>query len=282
VLEDTGDQPPAAPPAARGPRPVRISAAEMAATPVVMAMDTTAPIAMAAPTSTSTQDPTSEPWRDDLFASALDLRSLTPEQRVSVQSLIARRQTATDEVRTARAALVNALASQLEAGTPGTLALAPEIQAVVSAMRRAEPANRELLETLHATLSGPQRAELVASAESKIEMVQGQDGDDPRPDLGWIGRNVNLTPDQTSKAETRLASLREPPEMGKAEAQARSMRTLEAFKGTGFVGSEAALTDAAHRRINRLVGVVQAVAPVLSAEQRAAAAAALREAARSI
>ncbi len=224
--------------------------------------------------------PLAEPWRDDLVQSALELHSLTPDQKSQIEALARRRETQSADVRSARAALIGALADQLGIGNVSASYLAPDVQRLASAIQSREPADREVLENLHAVLTGGQRRELVRAAEAHLQTMQGQDGEEEHPQLGWFGRNVELTRGQETQIETALRRLREPPEDARADAQDRYTRLLEAFKGNTFVMTEAMRAsgrDTTLRRVGSTVRVAEAVAPVLTAEQRAAAAAALKE-----
>ncbi|HEY2517581.1 MAG TPA: Spy/CpxP family protein refolding chaperone [Polyangiaceae bacterium] len=217
----------------------------------------------------------------DLLRASLRLDSLTASQRQQIEQLASGERAAHANVRTAEGALMKAVAAGVSSGSVDENALKPNVQAVESAKAADEPGDRASLEKLHAILTPAQRAELVGRLESHS----------PRTGQAWAGRGgehegkwggghgLNLTDAQKAqiKANMKSGAPSVDPSV-RSEAMESHRRVLEAFKGDRFVMNEVApsrdprLVDA---ETMRMVRFAKASAPVLTAEQRAEAAARL-------
>jgi Spy/CpxP family protein refolding chaperone len=234
--------------------------------------------------------------RGDLLRASLHLESLSATQRQQVEALVQQEKAAHANVGVARSQLLQAVANRVAAGTVDEAALAPSMQAVEGAMQADEPGHRAAIEKLHAILTPAQRVELVTKIEPHAgrEQSHGHDGDsasadagnDHRPGMehggGMWGRALNLSDAQRQQigANLRSNSGSGPEKALWKEARGTRMHVLEAFKADRFVMSEVAPPRdprLAQGEVDRVVRMAKASAPVLTAEQRATAAAKLRE-----
>jgi Spy/CpxP family protein refolding chaperone len=218
-------------------------------------------------------------WRASLFDAALEITTLTTEQRAEIRALATRERAQMVDVRAARIALYAALADEVQSGNVSSSSLSLQVNALAGAIARAEPTRRESLDRLHAILTDAQRQELVRTAESQLQTSQGHEGEDPRPDLGVLAWSDDITPTQESRIRTALRTLPHPPGDARATAQNEYTNMLEAFKAPSFVMNDsmrAKSQDEIRRRVNEPVLVAEEVSPILTQPQRAAAAKTLR------
>ena len=222
----------------------------------------------------------------DLVRASLHLDSLTTAQRQQIETLIQQEQATHANVAAARSQLLQALASRVAAGSVDEAALAPNVQAVEGAIQADQPVDRAAVEKLHAILTPAQRVELVTKIESHEHRGMARSADAGAPDGGrgaefmW-GRALSLTPAQRDQIKVNLRSTG--PTVNRSvwqEARESRQHVLEAFKADRFVMNE--VTPQKDPRIidqgvERIVRVAKASAPVLTPEQRAAAAAKLQK-----
>jgi len=210
-----------------------------------------------------------------LLHSALALSTLTPEQKSQVQALIEQKNAANADARAARAQLLESVADAIASGSVDAADLAPKVDAVVAAIQADGPTDRSLLENLHALLTPGQRTELVIDVRSRMHAAlrPGDEGGN----FGWIPKKkLDLTSAQEAEAEekfrTYYASI--DPE-ARIETPDDRWRLLDAFEEDTFVMSDVAppkSRDAIRRCVDRSVTTARAMAPVLTPEQRSAAA----------
>jgi hypothetical protein len=222
-------------------------------------------------------DPTAGTWRTDLLRAALELSSLTAGQKDKIQTLVDQKKIASSNIHAAHAQLLEALADAVESGKANAVALAPKVRAVVTAIRASEPADRHLLEDLHATLSPDQRNALASRLEAPTQTAHQKSAEERR--LGWVSSLV-LSSAQESQIEGNVRARYEGPEPDEQdEMRAERMSVLEAFKGDAFVMDQVVppkSEDDIERWVNHAVVLAAAATPVLTAEQRTAAASILR------
>jgi len=101
-----------------------------------------------------------------LLREAASLPSLSASQRADIQKLEAEQAAQRAPVHAARGAVLQKLATQVEAGKIDRAALAPELQAQTQAKVAERSYERTTVERLHALLTPAQRAELVAKIEA--------------------------------------------------------------------------------------------------------------------
>jgi Spy/CpxP family protein refolding chaperone len=181
------------------------------------------------------------------------------------------------------------VAAGLGAGNVGEQALAPQLQAVEGAIQADEPVMRGTLEKLHAILTPAQRTELVGKIEAREARMEARvagrrdAGSAQAKGGGGVGpwsRALGLTDAQRAQIKANLGSAPAVDPALRVEARTERQRVLDAFKGDRFVMNEIApardprLID---EEAGRMVRLAKAAAPVLTAEQRATAAAKLQQ-----
>jgi Spy/CpxP family protein refolding chaperone len=222
----------------------------------------------------------------DLLRASLHLDSLTTAQRQQIEALVQGEKAAHANVEVARSQLLQAVATQVAAGNVNDVALTPNVQAVEGAIQADEPGDRAALEKLHAILTPAQRVELVTKIEAREHRGARRPADAggaPRGEGGpgmW-GHALNLTDAQKQQIGVNLRSIGPAPDKTVwKEAREARQRVLEAFKGDRFVMREVAAPRdprVIEQGVERIVRVAKASAPVLTAEQRATAAAKLQQ-----
>jgi Spy/CpxP family protein refolding chaperone len=228
----------------------------------------------------------------DLLHASLRLESLSASQRQQIERLVASEKAATANVRAARGQLTQAVAAGLGSGSVNEQALGPQLQAVEGAIQADEPVMRGTLEKLHAVLTPAQRSELVGEIEARearmharhAQFAERRDGGAAQAKeaggVGPWGRALGLTEAQRAQIKANLGSTPTVDPGLRVEARTERQRVLDAFKGDRFVMNEIApardprLID---EEAGRLVRLAKAAAPVLTAEQRATAAAKLQQ-----
>jgi Spy/CpxP family protein refolding chaperone len=226
--------------------------------------------------------------RGDLLHASLRLESLSASQRTQIEQLVASDKAATANVRAARGQLTQALAAGLGAGNVNEQALGPQLQALEGAIEADEPVMRGTLEKLHAILTPAQRTELVNKVEGREARMQawmaehrGAGSAQTREgNVGPWGRALGLTDAQRAQIKANLGSTPAVDPALRVEARTERQRVLDAFKGDRFVMNE--IAPARDPRLideepGRMVRLAKAAAPVLTADQRATAAAKLQQ-----
>jgi len=214
-----------------------------------------------------------------LLASAVELDTLSPEQRTAIEGLVGQYRDASRPVRAAEGQLLTALAQQVERSDTTSIdtnALAP----IVANKEKADAAEAavevDALTRLHALLTAAQRSQLVDAVEAEHGVGRGDAGH--RPDHHRMGgkmgdfASLSLTADQKAAI---FANFREKTDGGGWKARATARRqTLESFRGDSF--DAAAWVRSEARRGERIEHFAVAAAPVLTPVQRALLAARLR------
>ncbi len=210
-----------------------------------------------------------------LLHAALQLDSLTPEQRAAITELSAQRKTASVPVRQADAQVLTVLARQVEAATIDPQGLAPSLSAEQSAANAEAGIERDTLARLHSILNAAQRGQLVdgilarhASHDGGHEREHARDGDGHRDGFGF---GLDLTPEQRARIHAAFAAERQGD--GGQGPQGEHVKMLEAFRGDAFDPNAFVV---AHNRGERMERLAAAVVPVLTPAQRATFASHLR------
>jgi len=215
-----------------------------------------------------------------LIGEALGDVPLRAEQRTEIEKLASDAETRHATIAAAHKDVVLALAAQVEAGRIDRAALQPKIDASVKAWEGVRPADRAAIERLHTILDADQRSELVDAIESRIHAKM--EAHPWRERMEEWSRDLKLTDDQKSRIGQalhaqfagggRLHEMHEGAKKGK--------HALEAFKQDRFVIDEvmppADIAAHAAGATNHILGVADAVLPILTAEQRTIAAQKLR------
>jgi Spy/CpxP family protein refolding chaperone len=236
------------------------------------------------------------------IADAIAQVPLRADQRATIEQMAQDAETRMQPARKAREDLVNAIADQVQSGTIDRTALQPKIDAVASAHLAAQPANRAAFEKLHDLLTPEQRVAFVTALQAQ----HGNHANGPRE--GMRGRmqkwatDIGLTQDQQDQIHEKIRARFQAHFAGAVagtdeqktdaiqdghmmwqghEMHAQMKAMLEAFKGDKFSMDQVApipqdAKPMAHEFAGHMLGMVEMALPILTADQRTAAAAKLR------
>ncbi len=218
-----------------------------------------------------------------LLCDALGDVPLTAAQRAEVEKLAADAEGRQADARTARKELEVALADQVEVGRLDRPALAAKGDALAAALQRAQPADRAAIERLHSILGPDQRTAFANAVEA-----HAHEAFHPLQRMKEWGDILKLTDDQRAQIKAALK-----PRMEAMRASAhgedggrRGAKLLNAFKDEHFVFDEVApAEDYAQRTAAvsaRFLDTAAEVLPLLTPQQRSAAAQKLRSQADSL
>jgi Spy/CpxP family protein refolding chaperone len=232
--------------------------------------------------------------REGLLGRALKLDTLTSDQRTQIEQLMQSERTAHAPVRAADAAVLTALAQQVESGTINETALAPTVQARQSAETTAHSSQQDTVVKLHAILTPAQRGQLVDAIEAEMTAHGGHPHAGGNPNHGMLSHLSNklgLSDQQTQQIASALHAQHASHGNGATHANAPPAGTvpphrawLEAFRGDSFSSSATAATPGpnsgafAHHANGgmRMEHVLEAAVPVLTSAQRTELATLLR------
>jgi Spy/CpxP family protein refolding chaperone len=214
-----------------------------------------------------------------------------PDQQAAYDKIKVDFQTKVAPVRIANAAVMKVLADGLAAGTIDQAKLDPALAGVTAAAQTVHTAAGDALNQLHALLRPEQRAALVDKISAHWSIWkdtnagdQAQDNAGPGGHVAQLQKELGLSDDQAAKVRASLVALpapaRAPFEPTAAEAHAKAFAT--AFAADAFDAKALTTGDQANGQIAawgaaRMVRFYQAVAPVLTPDQRTKVANALRE-----
>jgi Spy/CpxP family protein refolding chaperone len=228
----------------------------------------------AAPPPQSDASPPQHRHHEGLVAQALTLPSLTAEQRTAIEKLVETRRAAEAPVKQADAALLTALAKQVEQAALDRQALAPDVQARDGAATAARAVDRETLQQLHDLLTPAQRGQLVDAIEAE---GHGWDGHGRREHLEHMEERLGLSEQQDAQIAANLRAERQhPPDGGHHGPGEGRQAWLESFRTASFNATAAGGPHGAGPHGDHLENLMQAMLPVLSPAQRAQLAAQLR------
>jgi Spy/CpxP family protein refolding chaperone len=231
-----------------------------------------------------------------LVGAALGDVPLTATQRTQIEKLAAEAEARHSAARAARQDLMLAVAAQVQSGSVDRPALQPKIDALAAALTQAQPADRSSLEQLHAILSADQRTVFVDALEARIGEAKGKMRAG-HPLKQWAD-DLKLTEDQRTQIRTALRERfhamghgevphGEPAAHGETNEHAWAggdhpgAKVLSAFKQDRFVMDEVApardLAHTATQMSDHFLGLAETVLPILTPDQRAIAAAKIRE-----
>jgi Spy/CpxP family protein refolding chaperone len=234
--------------------------------------------------------------REGLLGRALKLDSLTSDQRSQIEQLMQSERTAHAPVRAADAAVLTALAQQVESGTINETALAPTVQARQSAEATARSSQQDAVVKLHAILTPTQRGQLIDAIEAGMASHAGHPhggGDHNHGMLSHLSSELGLSDQQTQQIASTLHAQHASHTNGAAPANAppagapAHQAWLESFRGDSFSPTPPSAAPgpsggafAAHAkggmRGMRMEHVLEAAVPVLTSAQRTELATLLR------
>lgn len=195
-----------------------------------------------------------------LLGQALQLDSLTPEQRTAIGQLVDRRRAASVPVRAADAQVLTALAQQVEQASVDRQSLGPVLVAEDKAADAQSAVERDAINRLHSLLTPAQRGQLVDRIEAEHAR---KDAGEERRHPAWGGK-LGLTAEQKSQIAANLGE-RQRASGAKAGHDGERHQALESFRGDSFDPS--ALVHVEHRG-ERAEKLAEAMVPVLTPAQR--------------
>ena len=238
---------------------------------VTAAGGTTAPIAAAAH------------GRVKRLGEALAQVPLRPDQRTEIEQLAADAEARQGVSRSAHAAVMSALADQIEQGKVDRVSLQPKIDGATAAFLQSRPKDHAAFERLHAILDTAQRGAFVDALEAQAQEHRAHGHTDR---LEQWATDLKLTEAQKDQIH---GALRDQFLAHKAEAMegrgewkkahdhgSHGNKMLEAFRADTFTMADFVPPADVATKADHFVHVAEIVLPMLSAEQRSLAAAKLR------
>jgi Spy/CpxP family protein refolding chaperone len=247
----------------------------------------TSSVASAQGTRVAAVAPSVKSSRVRMIADALSTVPLRDEQRAEIEALASDADARHAAAAGARAEIMNTLAAQIEGGQIDRAALQPKIDAAADAANAARPADQAALQRLHALLTAEQRGQVADALAARRDAMHAEHGHTSRKDrMNQWAADLKLTDAQRAQIGAVLASQR-----GEHRAEWKAPRGHDhdgtAHGGHPFADSFRADTlvlpppEDGHVHANAMtdhfVGLAQGVLPILTPEQRALAAAKLRE-----
>jgi Spy/CpxP family protein refolding chaperone len=230
-----------------------------------------------------------------LLGEALGDVPMTPSQRAEIEQLATEAEARHAAARGARRDLTLAVAAQVEAGSIDRELLRPKIDALASAMAASQPSDRAAIERLHAILGPDQRTAFIDALEARLHErmgdMDGAGGPAHNGKLAHWAQELNLSDGQREQLKAALeqhfrAAREQGASRGQAgahpwmEAKRRGAKLLDAFKQDRFVLDEVMPRqnpgEQAARSSEFFLGMAEAALPILTPEQRKAAAEKLR------
>jgi Spy/CpxP family protein refolding chaperone len=221
-----------------------------------------------------TQDPP-EVGHMNFVREAMSQVALRPDQQPVVDQLAKDAEARHQSIQTARAALRNALADQVQAGKIDRAALQPQLDALLAAIEQSRPADRAAFVRLHDVLDKTQRAQFVDALEAKFRGKHGGEHLSMNHARQWAS-DLNLSDQQRDQIRTAVRS--------KFDGQRDQMRAqwmasreqgkqmLESFRQDQFTldanSPQLFGRDRVAAGIGKMIDFAEAALPVLTPDQR--------------
>jgi Spy/CpxP family protein refolding chaperone len=222
------------------------------------------------------------------IAMSLDTMGLPPEEQAAVEKIRSDLHARMEPAHAAEQSLVSTLAEGLAAGTLDPVKVDAAVAQVTTAAGGVHEASAEALNQLHATLTPLERAALIDKVESHWAVWQKANAEEtgaskPEGRLARLATDLDLTTDQVDKIRSALTEgMRAVPKLDPTEVDAHLRDFGAAFRSDKFDAKGMASASIADAHIvgwgaAHLAHFVEAVAPVLTPDQRAQLAEQLRE-----
>lgn len=248
---------------------------------------TTAPETAIEQTATPSAEKTAKlPGKLALLTQALAKVNLRPEQKAEIDRMVSEAAVRHQAVATARTALKNAVATQLESGSFNRAGFSKEVAALESAVTQTAPADRAALLRLHGILDSAQRNQLVDAFQDLRRSAKSEGGFGKRGGHGMFfkarewAHDLSLTDEQVGTIRSAMRDKFQAEHAGKrGEGWRRGghKKMFEAFRGDNFTLDENTFSGARHARgASRMLDVLEVAVPTLTAEQKKRAAEKLR------
>jgi Spy/CpxP family protein refolding chaperone len=201
-----------------------------------------------------------------LLGAALEIDSLTSDQRTAIEKLAQGRRAAGAPVRAADAQMLTVLAQQVERARIEPQGLAASLAAERSAADAQAASERDALNQLHSILTSAQRGQLVDALTQGHAAHSGGHGKGHHEggEARWLGHALELSPGQESEIQANLTAAGSA--AGDGGARGEHGKMLAAFRGDSF---DASAFVKAHNRGEQIEKLAAAAVPVLTPSQRA-------------
>jgi Spy/CpxP family protein refolding chaperone len=217
-----------------------------------------------------------------LIREALSHVTLRPDQQIEIDKLAADAEARHADVKKAREALHAAIADQVQAGRIDRAALKPQMDALLAAVEKVRPLDRAAFVRLHDILDAKQRGAFVDAMEAAHKERMDHHGG--RHGMRKWAADLNLTDAQRdqikSALHTRFAGQREGMREQWHAVREQGKQLLESFRQDQFTLDANSPVLFSRDRIEhgaaKILDAAEAAVPVLTPEQRAAAAAKIR------
>jgi Spy/CpxP family protein refolding chaperone len=218
-------------------------------------------------------------------AMSIDRINTTPEQKGAIEKIKTDLWAKMEPAHEAEKAVLLAVADGVQAGQFDQAKIDAAIQNVSTQSAGIHDAIADSLNMLHETLTPPQRQALVDKMASHFEVWHSANAPEEQKEHGHLARltkELDLTPDQVDKARAAYEeSIGSVPKFDRGEADAHLKAFGEAFASDHFDAKAMPKGELnAHMAVwgmNRMVKLYEALAPVLTPDQRTKLADNIRE-----
>ena len=216
-----------------------------------------------------------------LVGEALGEVSLRADQRDALEKLASSAETRHAGMASARKDLLTSIADQVEKGAIDKSALQPKIDKIAQESEKSRGDDQVAMVKVHDLLDADQRNAFVDALHDKMKERGHEHGFGKMKELA---ADLKLTDDQITQIKTAMKGEhhRGGPEGGHDGAQklharggkfgADGKKTLESFRGDKFDASSFGEHRDMSAGAGRMIGIVEKVLPILTAEQRKIAA----------
>lgn len=223
---------------------------------------------------------------------SIDTLGVSPEQTAAVEKIQVDLRSKLEPARAADQAFMSLLADGIAAGSIDKAKVDVSIAKIAATTTKAQAASEEALRELHGVLTPPQRAALVDKIdahwhvwEDANETAEATEPAHESGRLAHLTRELSLTPEQVEKIKTSMHAAGSPNmKYDRKEVQARVEAFGAAFSGESFdpkalhaKGTDVVDAHLASGGATRMAHFLEAVTPVLTADQRAKLAQTLRD-----
>jgi Spy/CpxP family protein refolding chaperone len=212
----------------------------------------------------------------ELVEEALSGIDLSPQQKDELQKLGADVHEHVGDVDKAKRDLLLDLAKGIESGQIDESTLKPDEDKVDRAAEAASPDLRGAFQKLHDVLDADQRKQFVSGFRDAIGKREPKL--DTKAQVDELAKNLSLTDDQKEK----ISGILEEDKAANDETRGRLDKVLDAFASDSFsideVLPEGSVKERADKMMHHIVDQTRKVVDVLTPEQRAKAAKAIRDA----
>jgi Spy/CpxP family protein refolding chaperone len=231
-----------------------------------------------AATAQAAADPAGPMGLHGMVAAALDQVTLRPDQRAAVEALKADIKAQSEPLRAAHEALVETVATSVQAGAIDHTTLDPAVSAMQAAAQAHRPVFQDAANRLHALLDAGQRQQLVDALRDKVHAGHGHGMWGKHDHLSKIADELGLSQAQRDAVEAKLQALRDSERAAHEQGRAGMREHFEhmkavadAFVSDSFDAHALALGEKMPGHDMMAQGVVarlEAALPILTADQR--------------